>query len=171
LWQAVTEQPIVVMGRVAGAFGIKGWIKVQPFTQSTDGLLQYSTWWLQRVGSWDENRVEDAAVHRNTVIAKLTGIESREAAAALRGCEIGVPRDELPANNEGEYYWSDLVGLVVANREGEPLGRVVQLLETGSQQVLVVQGERERLIPFVEPVVVSVDLAGGSLVVDWGKDF
>ena len=162
---------MVVMGRVAGAFGIRGWVKVQPFTQAVDGLLKYPSWWLGTDGSWRESRVEEASVHGRTVIAKLAVIEDRDAAAALRGREIGVPRSQLPESEAGEYYWADLIGLQVTNKQGVLLGRVETLLETAAQQVLVVKGDRERLIPFVEQAVVAVDVAGGSLVVDWDADF
>lgn len=162
---------LVVMGRIAAPFGIKGWIKVQTFTQSVDSLLDYPAWWLGRGGRWEERKVEEGGVHGRALIAKLAGCDDREAAARVKGLEIAVPRSELPVSADGEYYWSELIGLEVANREGVALGRIAGLLETGVNQVLVVHGERERLIPFVEAVVVSVDVAGGLLVVDWGADF
>jgi 16S rRNA processing protein RimM len=162
---------MVVMGRIAGAFGVKGWVKVQSFTQSVDTLTGLHTWWIKQGGGWREQPVEEAAVHGRAVIAKFSGVNDREAAAQLRGCEVAVPRDVLPENEAGEYYWMDLIGLEVRNLQGVPLGRVIQLLETAAQQVLLVEGERERLIPFIESVVVSVDVAGGSLVVDWDADF
>jgi 16S rRNA processing protein RimM len=162
---------MVVMGRIAGAFGIKGWVKVHPFTQSVDSLTAYPIWWLSGAGGWRESQVEKAAAHGRAVIAKLAGVEDREAAERLQGCEVAVPRSQLPANEAGEYYWSDLIGLQVSNVQGMPLGRVVKLLESAAQQVLLIEGERERLIPFIESVVVSVDVAGGSLVVDWDADF
>jgi 16S rRNA processing protein RimM len=162
---------MVVMGRIGGAFGIKGWVKVQTFTQYIDSLDEYPIWWLSRSGGWQESKVEETAVHGRLLIAKLSGVDDRNAAEQLKGREIAVPRSELPANEAGEYYWSDLIGLQVANVQGIPLGRVMELLETAAQQVLRVEGERERLIPFIESVVVSVDVAGGSLVVDWDADF
>jgi 16S rRNA processing protein RimM len=162
---------MVVMGRIAAPFGIKGWIKVQTFTQSIDSLLHYRAWWLGVKEGWEERKVEEGGVHGRALIAKLSGCDDREAAARAKGLEIAVPRSELSLNAEGEYYWSELIGLEVANREGVALGRVAGLLETGVNQVLVIQGERERLIPFVAAVVVSVDVAGRLLVVDWGADF
>ena len=115
--------------------------------------------------------MEECAVHGRVVVAKLAGCDVREAAAALKGWDVAVPRSALPAPGEGEYYWSDLLGLRVTNVQKEELGRVATLLETGANHVLVVEGDRERLIPFVSAVVVSVDLARGELVVDWGADF
>jgi 16S rRNA processing protein RimM len=162
---------MVVMGRIAGAFGIKGWVKVQTFTQSVDSLTDYPTWWVSSASGWRESKVEETAVHGRGLVAKLAGIDDRDAAALLMGCEIAVPREQLPENAEGEYYWTDLIGLQVVNLRGVRLGSVGKLLETSAQQVLLVEGERERLIPFIESVVVSVDLAGGSMLVDWDADF
>jgi len=162
---------MVVMGRVTAPFAVKGWIRVQPFTQAPDGLLAFGQWWLGSGADWTRYQVEEAAVHGRSVIAKLSGCDDREMAMALRGLEIALPRDELPPSAEGEYYWADLQGLRVSNLQAEVLGRVVELLETGANQVLVVQGDRERLIPFVDGVVAEVDLARGEIVVDWGADF
>ena len=162
---------MVVMGRVAGAFGIKGWVKVQVFTETPGGLLGHPVWWVGSDGRWSQRQVEECGVHGRVVVAKLAGCDERETAAAFKGWEVAVPRSALPATGEGEYYWSDLLGLRVTNVQKQELGRVAKLLETGANQVLVVEGERERLIPFVSAVVVSVDLARGELVVDWGADY
>lgn len=159
------------MGRVAAPFAVNGWIKVQPFTQAPDGLLAFEQWWLGSGNDWARYDVEQAAVHGRSVIAKLCGCDDRETATTLRGLEVAVPRGALPPNAEGEYYWADLQGLRVSNLQGEALGRVVELLETGANQVLVVGGDRERLIPFVDGVVAEVDVARGEIVVDWGADF
>ena len=161
---------MIVMGRVAAPFGVKGWIKIRPFTRNVDALLEYRAWGGGREGRWDNSRVEDGAVHGRSLIAKLHGCDDRDAAARLKGMEVALPRSALPANTDGEYYWADLIGLGVMNREGVPLGRVTGLMETGASHVLVVRGERERLIPFAEPVIESVDLSGGRLIVDWSAD-
>jgi 16S rRNA processing protein RimM len=162
---------MVVMGRVAAPFAVLGWLKVQVYTQARDGLLSYPVWWLEREGGWKEVDVEDAAVHGVVLIAKLKGCDSREDAVQLRGCRVGVPRRCLPPSEQGEYYLADLEGLRVRNLQGAPLGRVSAVLETGANAVLVVEGERERLIPLVDAVVMSVDLAAGEVVVDWGVDY
>ncbi|MCW5620386.1 MAG: ribosome maturation factor RimM [Burkholderiales bacterium] len=145
---------------------------MQTFLQQPGGLLAYPTWWLGRDGQWRAVEVEDGATMRGRgLIAKLAGCDDREAATALRGTEVALPREMLPAGGEGEYYWADLQGLQVRNLDGVPLGVVTGLLEAGANQVLVVRAERERLIPFVEAVVKSVDLTHGAMVVDWGVDF
>jgi 16S rRNA processing protein RimM len=162
---------MVVMARVIGPFAVKGWVKLQVFTERADGLLAYPVWWFGRDGGWEPAEVEEGVVHGTAVVAKLKGVDDRVQAAALRGCEVAVPRAALPPSAEGEYYWADLEGLRVTNLEGQSLGIVAGLLETGANQVLVVRGERERLIPFGGAAVKSVDLAQGELVVDWGADF
>jgi 16S rRNA processing protein RimM len=162
---------MVVMGRVRAPHGIKGWIKVQPFTQQIEGLLDFERWWLGRNGQWQHYQVAEAAVHGATVIARLEGCESREAAAGLKGAEVAIPRSELPAAGANEYYWDDLIGANVVNRVGAALGQVTGLLETGANPVLVLKADRERLIPFIAGVVVEVDVAGRRIVVDWELDY
>jgi 16S rRNA processing protein RimM len=159
------------MGRVAAPFGVQGWIKVQPFTKEVGGLKPFAVWWLGSGDNWREYPVAEAGVHGQTLIAKLAGCDDRDAAAALKGCEIAVPREQLPAAESDEYYWADLIGLAVVNTQGEALGTVSELLATGANDVLVVQGERERLIPFIAQVVLEVDLAARLIRVDWGADY
>ena len=159
------------MGRVSAPHGIKGWVKVQPFTEEMNGLLGYPEWWLARDGEWRQHRIAESAVHGTLVLARVEGCTDREAAAALKGAEVGIPRRLLPANREGEYYWTDLLGMEVLNRRGERLGRVAKVLETGANDVLVLEGEKELLIPFVDSVILKVDVARGRLSVDWELDY
>lgn len=159
------------MGRVGVPFGVRGWVKVHAYTEHSDSLLDYPAWWLGRNGQWREYEVLACDVHPKTLVAHLAGCDDRDAAVALRGCEIAVPRDSLPQTADDEYYWADLIGLKVVNTEQQELGRVSGLLETGANDVLVVQGERERLIPFVSQVVLEVDLTTGLIRVDWGLDY
>ena len=162
---------MVVMGRVAAPYGVKGWVKIQTFTEALDGLFDYDTWWIGAAGSWQECDVEEARIHGNTLIAKFAGCDGRDAAFALKGREIAVSRDELPQTEDDEYYWSDLVGLQVSNLQGADLGLVKEVFATGANDVLVLQAERERLIPFIDQVVKEVDLAAGKMLVDWDADF
>lgn len=159
------------MGRIAAPFGIRGWVKVQPFTEEIDGLLDFPLWHLGRGEQWREVAVLEADVHHKTLVARLDGCNDRDAAAALKGLEVAVTREALPAAAENEYYWSDLIGLEVVNAQGEVLGKVADMLETGANDVMVVAGERERLIPFVAQVILEVDLAAGRINVDWGADY
>ncbi len=163
---------MVVMGRVTAPFGVKGWFKVYTLTEGPDNLCKYATWWLRRDGDWREVKVSAAKVQGNTLVAQLEGIDSREAAAAVRGYEIGVPRSEFPAAASGEFYQADLIGLKVVNQDQDELGRVARIVETGANDVLVVaDGKQEILIPFIAGAIVKVDLTAGMIAVDWGRDY
>ena len=164
---------MVVMGKVVGAQGIQGWVKVQTFTEYLDGLLDYSTWYVGNEQEWRPLEVLEANVHGGKVlIAKLQGIVDRTAAEKCKGLLIAVPRDSLPEQPEGEYYWSDLVGLSVENLAGEKFGIVDSLLETGANDVLVVKGESgEKLIPFIDSVIKHVSLKDKTIRVDWLADY
>lgn len=159
------------MGHVSVPFGVRGWVKIHAYTEFSDSLLDYPAWWLGKNGQWREIAVLDSEVHSKSLVVHLAGCDDRDAAAALRGSEIAVPRNALPEPAENEYYWSDLIGLSVLNTEQQALGKVSELLETGANDVLVVQGERERLIPFVPHVIREVDLAAGTIRVEWGLDW
>jgi 16S rRNA processing protein RimM len=159
------------MGRIAAPFGVKGWVKIQPFTARPDGLVAYPRWWIGRDEEWESLEVEQAKAQGGSVVAKFPGCDDRDAALRYRGRQVAVPRDELPVSEANEYYWADLIGLKVVNQASQELGAVVQMIETGANDVLVVQGERERLIPFIAAVVKQVDVAGGSITVDWDADF
>lgn len=161
---------MVVMGRLGAPFGVRGWIKVQTYTEALDGLLDYPVWWVGREGEWREMEVTEAAVHGKGLVARLDRIAGREGAAQLKGLQVAVPRSRLP-QTRNEFYWADLIGLKVVNLRGEDLGVVRGLLATGANDVLEVQGERERLIPVIEQVVVEVDLAAGRIRVDWAADY
>ena len=166
---------MVVMGRVTAPFGIKGWVKIYALTAQLENLLDYPVWWLGREGDWREMRIAAAKVHGKTLVARLTGFEDREAAVALKGLEVAVPREQLPGAAENEFYWADLIGLRVVNIEQHEFGRVVRVMQTGANDVLVVAGgngnERETLIPFIAGAIQQVDLAAGVISVDWGKDY
>jgi 16S rRNA processing protein RimM len=166
------------MGRVSAPFGIKGWIKVQPYSGASASLTNYATWWLDGVVGWQEYVVEQSQVQGPDVIAKLDGCDDRDAAAGFKGRVVAVPRDAFPPAEKGEYYWADLVGLKVRNSEGLDFGAVASMLETGANAVMVVQQsavdgatDRERLIPFIANVIRRVDIAAGLIEVDWGADF
>ena len=175
----MTEQ-LVTMGRIVAPYGIKGWIKIQPFTQQQQGLLDYPQWQVGQDGAWQLRTVEEAKVHGATVVAKLEGVADREQAAALQGMRIAVSRDDFPAPATNEFYWSDLVGLKVVNAAGVVLGSVTRVFETGANDVLVVEdnvanavaaNQHERLLPFIATVIRQVDIAGGTITVDWDADF
>ncbi len=166
----MTTQP-VVLGRISGLFGVKGWVKVYSYTEPREAVLEYRRWLLSGKDGWQEATVAEGQRHGKTIIARIDGYVDRDQAAELIGTEIAVPRDELPETEEDRFYWSDLEGLRVVHRDGTELGRVAYLLETGANDVMVVQGEQERLIPFVMgEVILGVDLADGRIDVDWEWD-
>jgi 16S rRNA processing protein RimM len=169
---AEQESRRVVLGRIAAPFGIKGWVKLQSWTEPREKIIEYRPWLLEVNGAWREWRVTEGRLHSKSVIARLEGLADRDQAAALTGASIAVRREQLPALGPNEYYWTDLVGLEVRLADGRVLGRVSGLMATGSNDVLMVKGERERLIPFIRgQVVKQVDLDAGLIQVDWDPDF
>lgn len=175
---AVDEKLIV--GRISGVYGVKGWVKVHSDTDPREAITDYRPWYLQQSasndGRWREVRVEDGRPQAKTVIAKIKGCDDRDAAIMLTGALIGIDPTQLPELPENEYYWRDLIGLRVINTEGVDLGIVRELRETGANDVLIVRsgaGEtHERLIPWTPGnAVVEVDLQQGLLLVDWDEDF
>ena len=159
------------MGRITAPFGVKGWVKVRPNTAAVSGLLDYRGWWVGSDAGWRECAVAEARAQNGAVVAKLEGCDSRDAAAILRGAWIAVPRAARPAAGSGEYYWADLVGLKVVNTVGQDFGVVAGILQTGANDVLVVDGGRERLIPFIAAVIREVDPASGVIRVEWDADY
>jgi 16S rRNA processing protein RimM len=162
----------VVVGKIAGVYGVKGWVKVRSYTEPKENILDYAPWRLEGGDTPIEVRVLAGKAHGAGIVAQLEAMTDRDQAARLVGREISVLRECLPNLPEGEFYWMDLVGLRVVNLEGAEFGRVVQIMETGANDVLVVAGDRERLIPFaLGQAVRQVDLAGGRILVDWDADF
>ncbi|HKT31284.1 MAG TPA: ribosome maturation factor RimM [Gammaproteobacteria bacterium] len=166
------ESRRVVLGRIAAPFGVRGWVKLQSWTEPPEKIIEYRPWLLERGGAWREWRVAEGRVHGRGVIARLEGVSDRDQAASLAGTNIAVYRKQLPALRSGQYYWADLIGLEVRLEDGRSLGRVQGLMATGANDVLVVRGERERLIPFIRgQVVKQVDSDAGLIRVDWDPDF
>lgn len=159
------------MGRIAAPFGVKGWVKVQSFSDDPATLMEYESWRIGRDAQHRQFAVEAVQDHSNGWVAKLVGIDDRDAAFALRGQEISVAKSSLPPPADGEYFWSDLIGLTAVNHEGVALGTVDSLMETGAHDLLVVKGAREHLIPFIAQFVGAVDVAAGRIEVNWGEDY
>ncbi|CAG0911105.1 unnamed protein product [Cyprideis torosa] len=162
----------LVVGKISGVYGIKGWVKVYSWTQPRENVLTYPCWQVGAVNASVDRYVEDGKAHGKGVIAKLKGCDSCEDAEALIGQEIRIFESELKSLGQNEYYWRDLIGLDVINLQDEKLGTVKSLMETGANNVLVVKGDRERLVPWVMgQFVKQVDLQAGTLLVDWDIDF
>jgi len=182
----------IEVGRILDAWGVKGWVKILPHSSDPEALFAAKSWFLQapdakfRPGFTAFSgtvtlSVDEAKVHSDSVVAKLVGLDDRNAAEALRGARIFLPRSSFPAASKDEYYWVDLIGLKVVNREGVDLGLVRDLMATGPNSVLCVEypiqkedgtsGTAERMIPFVSVYVDTVDIAGKCITVDWQPDY
>jgi 16S rRNA processing protein RimM len=160
------------VGKISGVFGVKGWIKAFSFTDPRENILNYSPWLLKKDSETRSVSVIGGKLQGKAVVAQLDGINDRNQAAGFIGWDIVITSEQLPKAAKGEYYWSDLIGLNVETTLGVQLGVVVSLLETGANDVLIVQGERERVIPFLQKqTIMNIDLDAGRIVVDWDPEF
>jgi 16S rRNA processing protein RimM len=161
------------MGRVSAPYGVRGWIKVQPYSEEPDALLGHARWWLRAREGWRSHAVLDARLHSGAIVAQLAAIDQRECAAALRGADVGIERSALPRLRAGEHYHASLVGLNVVNRAGECLGRVSAVLDSPAHALLeVAAGDgRKRLIPAVPAIVDAIEVDAGLVRVDWALDY
>jgi 16S rRNA processing protein RimM len=171
--QDPAEQSLFQVGHINGVYGVKGWVKIFSDTRPRENIFSYSPWWIELKQGWREISVVNSRMQGKGLVAQIEGIDDRDQALELVSCKIVVSRDQLPAPDEDEYYWSDLMGLEVINLSGESLGKVKELLETGGHDVLVVESETDQhLIPFVPQVyILDVDLDSGKIKVDWGLDY
>ena len=169
--QQLTDSEPLVLGRISGLYGVRGWVKVHSYTEPRDAILKYGSWLLEQDGVWRETSVVEGRKQGKTVVARLDAVTDRDMATAFVGMTIGVARSDLPGTDSGEYYWTDLEGLQVIHQDGRILGKVAYLLATGANDVLVIQGDQEVLVPFVkDEVIKGVDLATGIISVDWEWD-
>lgn len=168
---------LIVLGKIVSVHGVRGEVKVYSFTDPIENLLDYRNWTLRRGGEVKQVVMTSGRLQNKVLVAKLKGLDDREVARSYADFEICVPRSELPALAGDEYYWFQLQGLKVVNQDGQWLGVVDHLLETGANDVLVVKpvdgslDDRERLLPYTEQCVLKVDLAAGLMQVDWDADF
>lgn len=175
---------MIVLGRITAPYGVQGWVKLHVFGDDPQTLEELPGWWLSpdpdAAEGWKEIALEAMREQGGSIVARLAGVADRSAAEKLKGLYVGAPRETLPPTAEDEFYWGDLIGLAVVNEQDEMLGRVGGLLESGAHDVLVVQDAeaaaqdgktRERLLPFVGKVIRKVDVAGGTIRVDWELDW
>ena len=168
----MADQELLELGKISGVFGVKGWVKVYSHTDPREGITNYSPWHIKQKGQWREIEVEAGQRQGKTVIAKLKGIDDRDQAMLLTGAKIAVHPAQLDKLDGDEYYWHQLEGLQVVNTQGVELGTVSHMMETGANDVMVVKGDQERLIPFTQGhAVVEVNLSDGVITVDWEADF
>lgn len=163
---------VLIVGRINGLYGVRGWLRIFSYTDPRENIVEYSPWLIGAEGSWRSVEVEDGRAQGKGVVVKLVGCDDRDMAAQLIGQDVAIRRDQLDSLDSGEYYWVDLEGLRVVTVSGVELGVVDHLFETGANDVVVVRGERERLLPFVQgDVIRKIDLQHGVMEVDWDPDF
>ncbi len=166
---------MVLLGRVLAPYGVKGWVKVEPFTESPETLRFFSEWRLGKgepTGAWKAVKVAESAEHSGNIVARFDGCMDRDAALGYRGMGIAVAKNALPPVQPGEFYLADLVGLQVVNVQGEGLGKIASLFSNGAHEILRVELDgNERLIPFVPAIVQDVDVKAGVVRVEWQSDW
>jgi 16S rRNA processing protein RimM len=167
---------MVVLGRLVAPYGVKGWLHLHPFGDDPVSWKRMPQWWLSRDdgadAQWNAAKLSGLRQHGKGWVAKLEGVDSCAAAEAMAGCYVAAPRQDLPTTAKGEYYWADLIGLKVVNKQGESIGIIESIIETGANAVLKLHnGDEARLLPFIEQVVKKVDVAGGCMTVDWQVDW
>ncbi|WP_329604367.1 ribosome maturation factor RimM [Undibacterium griseum] len=170
---------LVLVGHISGAFGVRGWVKIRPYSRDADAMLSAKNWWINKPELRSIERLE-AKNHGEDVVACLVGVADRSAAEALKGAVVSISRKLFPALGKDEFYWVDLLGLSVENLEGQPLGIVRDLMDNGAHPILRVAAhdvpetelhKHEILIPFVDHFVKHVDQVARTIQVDWGVDY
>ncbi len=164
---------LVLVGHITGAFGIAGWVRIRPYSSDAGAMLGAKTWWLDKPAMQDVD-VRQVKAHGTDVVAQLVGYADRNAAETLQGAQILISRSRFPVLADGEYYWTDLIGMQVVNLAGQSLGQVADLMDNGAHPILRVQpvdSKEERLIPFVAQYVKEVDQPARVIRADWGLDF
>lgn len=175
----MAQSETVILGKIGAPYGIKGWLKLTPYTDDPEGIFSYESLLIQLNGQWQQQSVASWRRHNNGIVFKMDAVDDRDTAQRFTNAEIGVAAEDLPDLADDEFYWRELIGLEVTNESGYQMGQVSDLLETGSNDVLVVKakpndafGKHERLIPFItEQVVKDIDRQAKIIVVDWDPGF
>ena len=163
---------LITVGRLGASYGVMGWIKVHSFTDPIDNILTYQPWLVKRQGQWQPLELTGSRKHNKGIIVAIDGCNNKEDTALYRNLEIAVKREQLPALEAGEFYWTDLHDLKVYTTDGDELGKVDSILATGANDVLVVKGKQEYLIPYLRnEVIKDIDLGNSKIVVDWDVNF
>lgn len=170
----------MLVGYISGAYGLNGWVRVRPYSADADALLNAKTWWLDKPEFHDVAMMQ-SKIHSGDVVAQLMGVAGRDAAEALKGAAVQIPRSHFPALSDDEFYWVDLIGLEVENVQGVHLGKVHDMMDNGAHPILRVavphvaeadpKAAQELLIPFVEQFVITVDRTEKKITVDWELDY
>ena len=160
------------MAKISSPYGVKGWVKIFSFTEKLDSLLAYKKFFLSKdQKNWLGKEVKEIKLHGKSIIVKFLEIDSRSEAENLKDYLIGVSKDLLPKLNKGQYYWNELIGFEVLNLKNISFGNVDTFIETGANDVIVVRGDKERLIPYTSNTVLKVDTGGEKIIVDWDEEF
>jgi len=177
---------LILVGHITGAYGVQGWVRIHPYSADAGALLHAKTWWLSKSATPGKSDPDpttlrdveklEAKIHGDDVVARIMGIVGRDAAEALKGHVVQIARSHFPALSDNEFYWLDLIGMSVANLQGESLGTVADLIDNGAHPILRVvrsdaEADKEYLIPFVDHFVPEVDQKNKKITVDWGLDY
>lgn len=168
----MTQNNRLIVGKISGIYGVRGWVRIFSETSPRDNILNYSPWQVLINNQWTTLAVVEGRAHNKGVVVHLEGYDDRDIARNLIGAQIAIDRDRLTPLEKGEYYWTDLIGCRVVTIDDTELGYIDHLFETGANDVIVIKGERERLVPFIQgQVIKTIDLEKRILVVDWDPDF
>jgi 16S rRNA processing protein RimM len=169
---ATKTDKFITIGRFGAPYGVKGWMKIQSFTVPVENILDYEPWYIEQNGDWQAISLSGQRKHNQGVVATIEGCDDREQTVQYRNVDIAVPRNELPELEQNEYYWTDLEGLKVNTVTGKELGIIDHVFATGANDVLVVKGEKEHLVPYLlEQVVKKIDLDNNTMLIDWDTEF
>ena len=161
----------LLVGKINGFFGLQGWVKVFSYTNPRTNILNYSPWSIKVDGNFQSIDITSGREQSKTIVAHIKGVDNREDSQKFIGQDIYINKEQLPELTQGEYYWHELIGFDVINKDEEQLGTVDYFVETGANDVLVVKGKKEYWIPYIEPFLVSIDSKNNKILVDWDKDF
>jgi 16S rRNA processing protein RimM len=160
-----------LVGKINGLFGVQGWVKIFSHTHPRKNILSYQPWHVEIDGEWSTLDILKGREQGKTIVAQLKDINDREQARSMIGVDIYIEKSQLPALEEGEYYWEELIGLEVINQQQVVLGKVSSLVDTGANSVIIVNGEKEHWVPYIEPFLIEVNLDKQQILVDWDEDF
>ncbi len=162
----------LIVGKIGAPYGVKGWVKIFSINRSPESLLEYETWYVESQNGWEILEISERKRHDGHVIAHIAGIDDREIAKQFTNKQISILPTQLPKAEKNEFYWLDLEGLKVITKDGEELGQIDNMMETGANDVMIVVGNKKRLIPFVlNKTVLSVDLKKKEIIVDWDPSY
>ncbi len=160
-----------ILGRFGAAHGVRGWLYLNSFTDPIDNIFNYPKWLVQHCDQWQTLHVEQKKIHNEKCLVKIQEINDRELARQYTHNNIAIPRTSLAPLADGDYYWQDLIGTKVITQEGISLGTIQSLMATGSNDVLVIIGTRKHLVPYIDDILIKIDITKKEMIVDWDPDF